>query len=95
MAGYRIEQERTGIVIEVTGVAEHQEEVLKAFGGCQSGHCTCPTEEYRKVAGMDVVSTDEEITLRLEAKPGERFDTDEISACLDHTLSKVERSTAG
>ena len=91
MAGYRIEQHHTGIVIEVTGVAGHQEELLEAFGECQSGHCTCPTEEYRKVVSMDIVSADEEITLRLEAKPGERFDTDEISTCLDHTLSKVER----
>lgn len=38
---------------------------------------------------MEVASSDEEITLRLAAKPGERFDTTEISACLDHSLSKV------
>jgi hypothetical protein len=42
------------------------------------------------MAGMDVGSTDDEIVLRLAAKPGARFDPDEISACLDYSVSKIE-----
>ena len=41
---------------------------------------------------MDVLSSDREIMLRLAAKPGQRFDTEEIAACLDHTPSKIEQS---
>jgi hypothetical protein len=81
-----------GSRFELTGVASRQEELLDAFGACQSGRCTCPTDEFKKIAGMDVASTDDEIVLRLAAKPGARFDADEISACLDYTVSKIERA---
>ncbi len=92
MARYRIEQDRQGIAIELTGVASRQEELLDAFGACQSARCSCPTDEFKKIAGMDVASTDDEIVLRLAAKPGARFDADEISTCLDYTVSKIERA---
>ena len=92
MARYRIERDAQGIAIELTGVAGRREELLDAFEECQSGHCTCPTEEYKKMAGMDVASTDDEIVLRLAAKLGARFDVDEISACLDYTVSKIDRA---
>lgn len=53
------------------------------------GHCTCPTDEYQKVAGMQVTEAADEVVLHLQAKPGTRFDMTEISACLDHTIAKV------
>jgi hypothetical protein len=90
MVRHRIEQDPQGIAVELTGVAGRHEELLAAFEACQSGQCTCPTDEYQKMAGMDVASTDDEIELRLAAKPGARFDPDEISACLDYTVSKIE-----
>jgi len=92
MARYRMEQGPQGIAIELTDVAGRREELLAAFEECQSGQCTCPTDEYQKMAGMDVGSTDDEIVLRLAAKPGARLDVDEISACLDYTVSKIERA---
>jgi hypothetical protein len=92
MARYWIDRDPHGIAIELTEVAGRQEDLLDAFEQCQSGHCTCPTDEYKKMAGMDVASTDDEIVLRLAAKPGARFDVAEISACLDYTVSKIERA---
>jgi hypothetical protein len=92
MVRHRIEQDAEGFAIELTGVAGRLEELLDAFEECQSGQCTCPTDEYQKMAGIDVASTDDEIVLRLAAKPGARFDPDEISACLDYTVSKIERA---
>jgi hypothetical protein len=92
MAPYRIERDPQGIAIELTGVAGRQEELLDAFEQSQSGHCTCPTDEYKKMAGMDVASTHDEIVLRLAAKPAARLDADEISTCLDYTVSKIERA---
>jgi hypothetical protein len=87
-----MEQGPQGIAIELTDIAGRQEELLAVFEECQSGHCTCPTDEYQKMTGMDVASMDDEIVLRLAAKPGARFDVDEISACLDYTVSKIERA---
>lgn len=91
MARYRIEQEASAVVVELTGVAAQQEELLEAFSECQSGRCSCPTNEYEKLAAMDVQQGEERILLRLEAKPGLALDSSEIAACLDHTVSKIGR----
>ena len=91
MARYRVEDQPQGVAIQVTEVAGRQRELLDAFQECQSGHCTCPTDEYQKVAGMQVTEAADEITLQLQARPGTRFDASEISACLDHTIAKVQQ----
>jgi hypothetical protein len=41
-------------VIELTEVGGQQDDLLAAFAECQSGRCSCPTEEYQKVASMEV-----------------------------------------
>jgi hypothetical protein len=64
--------------------------LLDAFGECRAGRCSCPTDEYEKLAGMDVRVDQDRITLRLEAKPEEALDPSAIAACLDHTVSKIE-----
>jgi hypothetical protein len=90
MARYRVEDQPQGVAIQVTEVAGRQQQLLEAFQECQSGHCTCPTDEYQKVAGMQVTAGAVEVVLRLQAKPGTRFVTTEISSCLDHTIAKVQ-----
>lgn len=62
--------------------------MLEAFGECQEGRCSCPTEEYLKVAAMEVHPAGNRIAIRLEAKPGTTLDTSEIAACLDYTVGK-------
>jgi hypothetical protein len=91
MTRYRIEQQASAVVIELTEVAGKQKELLEAFGECQSGRCSCPTNEYDKLAAMEVQPGAEQIVLTLEAKPGLALDSSAIAACLDHTVSKVER----
>jgi hypothetical protein len=91
MARYRVQDQPQGVAIQVTEVAGRQRQLLEAFQDCQSGHCTCPTEEYQKVAAMQVTEAADEITLELQARPGTRFDTSEIAACLDHTIAKVQQ----
>jgi hypothetical protein len=78
--------------LDLTELAGRQEELLEAFRECQEGRCTCPTEEYRKVASVDVKAEEDRIAIRLESKPGERLDPSEINACLDHTMGKVDDS---
>ena len=90
MARYKIDEEASAVVVELTEVAGKQEELLQAFGECQSGRCSCPTNEYEKLAAMEVQPSEERITLRLQAKPGMALDSSEIAACLDHTVAKVE-----
>jgi hypothetical protein len=89
MARFRIEHEASTVSIELTDVGGRQEKMLEAFEECQAGRCTCPTDEYQKLASMEVEQAGDLVRLRLEAKPGERFDTNEIAACLNYTTSGV------
>ena len=90
MARYRITEEPSGVSIEVTDVGDHVDELMDAFAECQAGQCSCPTDEYRKLASLQVVPTHDRVTLTLEPKPGESFDTAEIGRCLDHTTAKTK-----
>jgi hypothetical protein len=92
VARYGIDEDEAAVSIELTELAGRQEELLEAFRECQEGRCTCPTEEYRKVASMDVNADEDRIAIRLESKLGERLDSSEINACLEHTVGKVDDS---
>ncbi len=91
MTRYRIHEEASAIRVELTETGGHEQELLRAFEECRSGHCTCPTSEYQKLASMVVQHDPEHITLRLEAQPGTRFRASEITTCLDHTVTKLDR----
>ena len=86
---HQVRNDGTSVVIEVTGVGSQQDDLLTAFAECQSGRCSCPTDEYQKVESMEVQPGEERVTLRLQPKPDTAFDTAQIAACLDHTVGKV------
>jgi hypothetical protein len=54
--------------------------------------CSCPTDEYLKVASMEVQAGEERVTLILQPKPAAALDSSQIAACPDHTVGNV---TAG
>ncbi len=88
MTKYTINADGSSVAIELTEVAGRQEELLEAFGECQQGRCSCPTDEYLKVASMEVQPAEDRIAITLKAKPGTTLDTAEIAACLDYTVGK-------
>lgn len=90
MARYTIDQSGDGLTIRVTETGPDGDQLLEAFQECQEGRCDCPTDEYEKVSTLSVESEgNDAITVRLVAKPGERFDESEIDACLQHTVAKT------
>ena len=89
MPEYQIREKGTAISIELTDVEGQQEQLIEAFGECQTGKCSCPTDQYEKVAGMQLESDEHQITIELEPVDGERFDTDQIAACLDYTIAQT------
>ena len=90
MTKYTISATGPSVSIELTEVAGRQAELLEAFGKCQEGRCSCPTDEYLKVATMEVQPTEDRIGIRLQAKPGTSLDKTEIAACLDYTVKRSE-----
>lgn len=89
MAEYKIDATGTAVAIQITGVGDRQGELLQAFGECAEGRCSCPTDEYEKVAAMEVQPGEDRIDILLEAKPGTSLDASEIEACLDYTVQRA------
>jgi hypothetical protein len=89
MPSYRIVQDETATSIVVTDVGGKEKQLLEAFGECQEGRCTCPTDEYKKVSSMEVEEGEGIVRLLLEAKPGESLDTSVIAECLDYTTERL------
>ncbi len=90
MAGYRIREDKTAVLIELTDVGVRKEQFLETFAECQAGRCACPTDEYGKLASMEVTAAGDSIRVRLETKPGEKLDAAQIETCLDYTTTKLQ-----
>ncbi len=91
MTSYQITPTDGGVAIELTNVGDKQQRLLAAFAECEAGQCSCPTNEYAKVADVDIVATQDAINIQLQAKPGNEFNTREIGACLNYTVDKATR----
>ena len=90
---YQIDKNQQGVEITVEELSEQKkQQILTEFQLCREGKCDCPTDEYDKVAAVEIKSTqDHQIKLNLKAKPGQKFDEDEIGKCLDHTQKKTNK----
>jgi hypothetical protein len=93
MTRYGIRDEQSAVSIDLTEVGGRQDEFLNAFAECASGQCSCPTDQFEKLASMKVHHGEDQIALRLNSKHGTRFDASDIAACLDHTVNKIEGRT--
>ncbi len=86
---YKINPNQQGLEIHIEEVEGQEAELLEAFGACQRGECSCPTEEYKKLEKMEVANQGGGIQIQLTAKPGEPLDVSEIERCLDHTTQQA------
>jgi len=87
---YRIDTSRSGLTIRVEDLGEDQDKVLEAFQQCKEGRCSCPTEEYRKLEGLEIEPGGDSITLRLHPSPGLELDQSEIENCLEYTRNQLD-----
>lgn len=84
-----IKTNENGIQIDVTELEGKKEQLLEAFQECSEGRCTCPTNEYQKLAALEVIDSGDLIQLSLTTKPDEQLDTAEIEKCLEYTKRRV------
>jgi hypothetical protein len=93
MTRYQIREKQSAVSIDLTDVGGHHDELLNAFEDYATGQCSCPTDQFEKLASMDVQRNAEQIVVRLESREGARFDPSAIAACLDHTVNRIEGRT--
>ncbi len=86
---YKITNHEDGLDIDVSEVKGNKEKLLQAFQECQEGRCTCPTQEYEKVAKFDIDKSREAIHLSIKTKDGEEINKNEIENCLEYTKNRV------
>ena len=84
---YAIDEHGKTVEIRISGAVGHEPELLESLQDCQSGRCGCPTDQYDRLAGMDVETGGGEVTIRLQPLPGQRLDAALLRACLDYTLT--------
>jgi hypothetical protein len=82
---HEVGKRNDGLDIMITDVEGKEGQLLEAFQECQEGHCSCPTNEYKKLESLRVEVGDGKIDLRLTAKSGQALDEAEIERCLDYT----------
>ena len=84
-----IKKTENGLEINITDLQGKKGELLEAFQACSEGRCTCPTQEYEKVARLEIREGEEQIGLTITAKEDEEIDAVEIQKCLDHNKKRI------
>lgn len=87
---YNINEHESGIDISINDVKDKKSLLLEAFQECKEGHCSCPTEEYKKLDSMKIEVDDENLILQLESKDGAKIDINEINKHIEYTHMRVE-----
>ncbi len=87
---FNIKQEKKTVTINVNDIEDKKEKLLERFNKCKDGNCECPTSEYSKLENLEVQSDSDEITLILTIKEDEDLNVDEITACVDYSISNAE-----
>lgn len=87
---YQITERNDDVEIRIQQTADHAPAVLASLQDCQQGRCGCPTDQYDRLENMAIQTGADELTIRLHPHDGQRFDTTEIQACLDYTITQAQ-----
>ena len=94
---YDIAQAGEAVEIHVQDAGERAPQVLASLQECQEcqeGRCGCPTDQYDRLASIEVGGGDGELTVQLTPRPGEHLDPDALRACMDYTLESASDTQA-
>lgn len=78
------------VKIQLIGVGQDKAALLETFDACAGGSCECSTDEYVKVASMNVNSDGDDITIDVQTKTGQTIDPSCITDCLDHAVKQAQ-----
>ncbi len=74
-------QTGSSLVVNLENVSD-KAAIIETIQGCADGNCACSTDEYQKVASMEIAPGVNSIQLNIEVKAGEIIDPNCISECL-------------
>jgi hypothetical protein len=57
VAKYELREDASTVSIAVTDVSDQHEHLLRAFDDCRERRCSCPTDQYDKLASMRSTGT--------------------------------------
>lgn len=89
---HKINETESGLDISINVTEDKKKKILEAFQDCQEGRCSCQTEEYKKLASLDVKHNDGNIELHLKSKDGTKLDKTEIDKCLKYTKMQAAKN---
>ena len=80
----KIQSEQVGqsLTVNIEDVID-KASIISTIESCTDGNCACSTDEYQKVASMQISPGVDSIQLNIEVKPGEVIDPTCISDCLE------------
>lgn len=74
-------QSGSSLVVNIEDVTDNNA-IMETIQGCADGSCACSTDEYQKVASIEILPGANSIQLNIEVKAGEVIDPNCISECL-------------
>lgn len=89
---YHIRQAGEKLEIKVDEVGPDKDRLLQAFQQCRQGQCACPSDEYIKLASIELDSSGDSLTLELKCRRGLQLDPDEIEKCLAYTTARAVKA---
>jgi hypothetical protein len=78
------------VTIDLVDTADRAPQVLEALQECQEGRCRCPTDQYERLAGMDIATRGGAMRVRLRPRAGVRLEMDALRLCLEYTVQRAE-----
>jgi hypothetical protein len=86
---YLIRSRGETLHVDIPAPGPHRTRLLESLEDCCHGRCDCPTDEYRKLARVEIEERGESLAVDLTARAGEVLDPVEISRCIDWTISNL------
>jgi hypothetical protein len=87
---YKIGHTGDEVTIDLSGTAGRTPQVLEALHECQEGQCGCLTDQYERLAGMDIATAEDQIRVTLRPHEGATLDTDAVRSCVEYTVQQAE-----
>jgi len=90
MADYQLAENGSDFTVSIFGYDGPRLPLLRAFEPCQTGRCTCATDQIDHLGEIEADESDGRIELTLRPTPGARLDREAVARSLESTLTRFD-----